>query len=98
MIELEEELTAEGLSFHSVIEVLRRHGYTVNGYYDRRIYKDVPFLMFDSRRKHYYLVEGFERFTVRLYDPNHGEVRILRFLFALFWCKYYLTICYNENR
>ena len=95
--ELRQEVTEEGLSFQSIIDVMERHDYSVNGYYDHKIFSEAPYIMFDSKRRHYYLIEKLGRFTVTMYDPNLGEVRILRFLFALFWCKYYLTICYNEG-
>ena len=96
--ELKQEVTEEGLSFQSIIDVMGRHGYSVSGYYSRKMFHEVPYVMFDRKRKHYYLIERIDHFTVNLYDPNSGEVRILRLLFALFWCKYYLTICYNEGR
>lgn len=94
---LEKNVTEEGLSFQAVIDVMQEFGYDVKAYYSHMVFRMVPYIMFDNRRKHYYLIEDFSRFTVQLYDPNMGAVRILRLLFRLFWCKYYLVICYNKD-
>ena len=95
--ELEDEVSEEGLSFKSIMDVMGKFGYEVLGYYSHKVFRETPYIMFDSKRKHYYLVEEFGRFTVRMYDPNLGIISIWRLLFRLFWCKYYLAICYNEG-
>ena len=96
MTELSAAVDDNGLSFISIIRIMGLHGYEVGAYISDEVYCQTPYLMFDSHRKHYYLIERFDKRYGYIYDPNMGEVRLFRRLFELFWCKYYLTICYNK--
>ncbi len=95
--ELKTVVNEEGLSFSSIMDVMKRNGYTARAYRSKVIFTETPYLLLDDRRKHYYLVEKFTGTMVYLYDPNIGTVRLYRFLFRLIWCQYYLTICYNDD-
>lgn len=94
--ELAENVNQDGLSFLSLIRIMKKYGYDVKGYRDKKPYYDAPYLMFDSKKKHYYLIMQFDDKYCYMYDPNIGDLKIYRKLFKSFWCQYYLTICYNK--
>lgn len=96
IVELNGEVNENGLSFLSLIRTMEKYGYEVKAYKDEKVFYGAPYLMFDARRKHYYLVEQFDDVFCYMFDPNIGKVKLLRRLFELFWCQYYLTICYNK--
>ena len=93
---LEYRVNEEGLSFLNMMEVMNEYGYEVKAYRSELPYYETPYLMFDSKKKHYYLIMIFDDKYCYMYDPNIGDLKIYRKLFKSFWCQYYLTICYNK--
>ena len=77
---LEYRVNEEGLSFLNMMEVMNEYGYEVKAYRSELPYYETPYLMFDSKKKHYYLIMKLE------------ELRMFLLVFQLYYQKMVLGI------
>ena len=95
LMALDRQVTEEGLSVETLMEVLERYGFRAKAYRDKKLYEKTPFIMLDVKRRHYYLIEKMNRKQVFVFDPNFGTVRLCRVFWRFLWSEYYITLCYN---